>query len=297
LSDALVSTRFRMILLLMAAVAALAAGVAVADGTGIAVSQRIDRHETPFEQPVQMEIALSWNGPQSAYLFDKPLRPDLERLKVREFSSSISSTGSGLDERSVKVYRFTLVPTSAGTGRVDPVAISYVSWPDSTPGELYTEAMSILIADPVPPPKPGEIGVIAWIGIGFGGMMLVGLIILIAKNRRDEPVNPFLTPRQEFLERLTALKSEAGSDFKKFQSGLYKLLVEFVRDEYKVTIDEASEGLFAEKLAQTSLTEDRQKVVEGWLRSAHRDKFRPVSAAPGDAIRLESEVRTFFEKL
>jgi len=102
----------------------LAAAVAA---EGISVTQSVDRFSIPFEDSVHFEIVLQWDGPQTAYLFPKPLNPTFERLKVRGLTSSISSSGSGEAETTTKKFRYTLIPTASGTGRIEPVTISYLS--------------------------------------------------------------------------------------------------------------------------------------------------------------------------
>ena len=138
---------------------------------GISVSQSLDKTETAFEDSVRMTITLSWSGAQSAYLFPRPLQPIIDKLKIHQFTSSISSTGQGDNETTTKKYIYTLIPTSSGLGRIEPITIDYVTWPDSIPGELVTEPLTVLIQDPVPvEADTGEINI----------MVLVIVIVLAA---------------------------------------------------------------------------------------------------------------------
>ncbi|MFQ6007809.1 MAG: hypothetical protein ACE5K8_02550 [Candidatus Zixiibacteriota bacterium] len=275
--------------------AVLTAQAAQADG--ISVSQSLDRFSIPFEDSVHFEIVLKWNGPQSAYLFTKPLNPTFDRLKARGVTTSVSSTGSGSDEITTKRFSFTLVPTSSGLGSIDPVIISYITWPDSIPGELVTEAMTVQIAELLPPVE-GHGGVSVWV------LILVALVVVVSaafafvrwkKGRTPKEIEK--TPVQQFLEQLTVLKQESESEFKKFQAGLYKLLVEFLTAKYAINPDGAADDEIEKLLEPTDLNEHQKRQISQWLVQARRDKFRPVVAAPGETIRLETEIRRFFEKL
>ena len=117
---------------------------------GISVSQTIGANEMAFEDTLTFEVTLTWDGPQSAYFFGQPLNPGFEKLKVGRFSSAISSAGSGDAEITTKRFEYQLIPILSGQAQISPVAIEYVSWPDSIPGKLSTEAMSIKVAEPRP---------------------------------------------------------------------------------------------------------------------------------------------------
>jgi len=269
-----------------------------ASGAGISVSQALDKTDMAYEDSATFEITLQWPGPQYAYRFDRPLDPDFDRLKVTGFSSAISSTGTGADEVTYKHYVYTLVPTLSGPARIEPVTITYLAYPDSIPGELVTEPMTIQIADPVPVEAAGEgMPVWAWLLIGIG-VMSAGTVAVLARRKRAElPVAPVMTLAETALEQLSVLKKEAGSDFKKFQTGLYALLGDFARDRWGFDIEALDEDALPAALADTDLTDEARAKLTGWLIAARKDKFRPVTAAPGEAIRLESEVRELFEKI
>ncbi len=281
------------ILLFVSAV--LTARVALADG--ISVSQSLDRFSIPFEDSVRFEIVIQWSGPQSAYLFTKPLNPTFDRLKARGVTSSISSTGSGSSEITTKRLSYTLIPISSGLGSIDPVTISYISWPDSIPGELVTEAMTVQIAEPLPTEEERS-SVTVWVAI-LVILVVVGsgafAFIMWKKGRKPKEVEK--TPVEQFLENLAALKQQSGSEFKKFQTGLYKLLVEFLTAKYAINPDGVADDEVEKLLEPTDLNEHQIRQISLWLVQARRDKFRPVVAAPGETIRLETEIRRFFEKL
>ena len=263
----------------------------------IAISQSLDRFRIPFEDSIHFDVVLQWQGPQSSYLFTSPLGPSFDRLKVRGFTSSISSTGSGDDEVTTKRFRYTLIPTSAGAATIDPITVSYISWPDSVPGQLVTEAMTVQVAEPLPPVEEGG-GATVWIMVVL--LVVVGglaAIILVKRSAAKQPKEIEKTPVEQFLDRLTALKREAGGDLKKFQVGLYENLAAFLKARYDVESDRFGDDELADALEVTDLNDDQKEQIGRWLVQARRDKFRPVVGAPGETIRLETEIRQFFERL
>ena len=272
----------------------LAAGTA-AGADGISVSQSIDRGDIPYEGKVNFEIKLEWSGSQAAYRFSGPLAPTFERLRTQRFSSSVSSTGSGDDEVTTKIFKYTLVPVSAGIGRIDPVTIDYVTWPDSISGQLITEALVVNIAQAVPVEVSEGIRPVVWI---VGGVVLVIVVVgSLIRLRGKRPVEIVRTPAQVLLGDLPDLKREAGSDLKKFQSGFSKLLTDYLAAQFNIRLVEYTEDEIATALTATGLTPGQKEQITGWLVKAHADKFMPVASSPGDTIRLESEIREFFERI
>lgn len=281
--------------LLLAFIMAVCAGWTSAGE--IAISQSLDRFRVPFEDSLHFDVILKWHGPQSSYLFTSPLGSSFNRLKVRGFTSSISSTGSGDDEVTTKRFRYTLIPTSAGTATIDPITVSYISWPDSVPGQLVTEAMTVQIAEPLPSVE--EEGVAIWWIVVVGLVVVMGLVafVLVKRSAARQPKEIEKTPVEQFLDRLTALKQEANGDLKKFQVGLYESMVAFLKAQYDIKSDRLSDDELANALEATDLNDDQKDQIGRWLVQARRDKFRPVVGAPGETVRLETEIRQFFEKL
>lgn len=245
---------------------------------------------------MQFKIELRWDGSQLAYLFDRPLSPGLDRLKIREFSTAISSTGSGDTEVTTKTFSFTLVPTSAGLGTVQSVEISYLVWPDSIPGQLLTEPMTVMISSPILK-EESDSGFSTWlIVLGCFAVLVVGVYAYRHFRKRNQPL-AVRTPVEDFLMGLRVLKGESGQDMKKLQSGLSELLLAYLEQQYQITAAEMSDDDLASALENTDLSPGRQKALAQWLSSARKDKFRPVASTLGDTIRLEQAVRTFFEKI
>lgn len=268
-----------------------------AQTAGISVSQSIDKSQIPFEGEANFQIILTWNGPQSAYLFTQPLSPDFTGLRVQQYSSSVKSTGSGEDEVTTKTYSFTLKPTQSGTGTIDPVTINYLTWPDSVAGQLVTEPMTIQMAAAVPVQPEGKPRV--WLlALALGTLVVIGAAswIIRSRIRKRAPAEVIKTPAEIFLENLTHLRVDSGNDVKKFQTGLYKQLVLFLRNRYNLEPSGTSADEIITSLQETNLTDAQKEKISDWLIRAEKEKFSPVEAAPGETIRLESEVRDFFEK-
>jgi hypothetical protein len=255
----------------------------------------------PFEEKAHFEIVLSWHGSQFAYRFDKPLQPTLEKLKVQEFSSTISSSGEGADEVTIKKYDYTLVPTLSGAGRIEPITISYVTWPDTIPGTLVTEAMTVSIASPAPiARRTSGLPQYFWPLVGVSGGIVVfgGVgIVLVMRARKMRNRAPEKTTVQLFLERLAQSSSESNGDLKRFQTALYKNLLWYLSAQYGFKFAGQSVEEVVKALDNTGVPESEKDRICGWLLRADREKFSPAMSSPGETVRLETEVREFFESL
>jgi hypothetical protein len=76
---------------------------------------------------------------------------------------------------------------------------------------------------------------------------------------------------------------------------LYKLLMMFLANEYRLHLAGLTTQQVLDLLDQTSLLPGQRDKIAGWLWRAEREKFSPLAVAPGEAIRLEAEIRDFFE--
>lgn len=270
-------------------------GPCLADG--ISVSQRLDKATVAFEDSASFEIKLQWNGSQAAYRFKQPLETYFDRLRVGGFTSSIASRGSGPNEITTKTYQYTLLPTSAGVGKIDPITISYVIRADSTEGELVTDEMAVRIREPVPVAPEGN-GVPLWLVISII-VVAVAVVVgaMVAHSKRKAAMLPEQSPVEKALAGLASLKGEAGNDMKKFQTGLYSLLIDFIGAKFSIEAEGLDEERLVAALQNCSLSAQRIEKLTGWVIAAERDKFRPVTSAPGDTIRLETEVRELLSQL
>lgn len=270
----------------------LLAGSVCADA--ISVSQSLDAFDIPFEDTVGFEITLTWTGPQSKYYFGRPLEGSFERLKVGRFSSSISSSGSGPDEITTKQFRYELIPTAPGRAIIRSIAIGYLLWPDSIPGELVTEEMSVRVAEPLPVEKEENRSSVWWFaGVAILVMSGGGVTVWIIRRRR--PVEIERSPEDLFLDKLSDLKKESGADLKKFQAGLYLSLSDYLMVRYSLAVGSLREEKLEEALVVVGLSKGRAARIAGWLSRAQKDKFAPVQAGPGETVRLEADIRSFFE--
>ncbi|MEE8577095.1 MAG: hypothetical protein V3T31_07550 [candidate division Zixibacteria bacterium] len=279
---------------------------------GIALSQSLDQSAIKFDEQAVLRIELSWDGPQSAYRFERPLQPVLDKLKVGRFSTSINSqqsapgatsatgatgTTGGTGEVTTKLFLYNLIPTDYGQGRVEPITISYLSWPDSIPGELVTEPMILAVSKPEAKPEPKE-GLPVWFYIGVGISLLGGAAVTIHKlKKRKEPAQTEQTDVELFLDDLKKIREDAGSELKKFQTGLYRALMAFLKSRYDIIpVGKTLEELVTE-LEATDLSVDQRHTIATWLDRAQREKYSPAKVAPGETIRLANEVEQFFEKM
>lgn len=268
-----------------------------ASGQAMSVSQSLGNSQIAFEDSVMFQITLQWDGPQSAYLFSQPLQPDFDRMRVGGFSSSISSTGDGPKEVTTKKYSYTLKPTSSGNGRIDAVTIRYIAMPDSIPGELITEPMSVTIAEPIPK-MVAEDSNRLWYLVGSLALLLgAGVSVIVYRRTTRVPQEPVKSPTEQLLDSLPVIRQKAGNDFKKFQGSVCDLIQQFLQQQYGLEASALSDDQLQPALSDTGLNESQVQSLSDWLIAARRDKFRPVTAGPGETVRLESELRQFFENI
>ncbi|MCP4683910.1 MAG: hypothetical protein GY867_00530 [bacterium] len=262
----------------------------------ISVSQSIDRTDMRFEDTAAYQVVISWEGPPTRYRFEKALRLEADKLKVASFSSTVNSTGTGSDEISSKVVNYRLVPTGSGTAGVESLAIEFMEWPDTTVGVLLTDAFAIAVARPVPIKALDQEGNSIWLWSLAVVVLLGGAAGVVVWMRGKEEKPPVRTPAQAFLDDLATLKSDTGSDLKQFQTGLYKILTVFVSVLYQIDVNGRSTEAILDDLEKADLSREGKDMLSDWLRRAEREKYAPVNAAPGETIRLESEIRNFVEK-
>jgi len=263
---------------------------------GISLSQSIDRTEMRYEDTAAYQIRITWDGPPTRYRFEKALRIEADKIKVASFASTVRSSGSGEHEVSTKTVYYRLVAAGSGVGRIEPVAVEYIEWPDTTVGVLMTDAVTMTIAPPVVSPVEAEEGSSVW-------MWVIGAVVLLALAagaaiwwRGRTPAPPVRTPAQAFLDDLAAVKAESGSNLKQFQTGLYKILTVFISVLYQIDVNGRSTEAILADLEKADLSRESKDMLSDWLRRAEREKYSPVDAPPGETIRLESEIRSFVEK-
>ncbi len=267
-------------------------------GQTIDISQSLDKFEISFEDSVLFEITIQWEGPPHAYLFNKPLNPTFSYLKAGTLSSSVSSIGIGENEKTTKKFKYILFPTQSGQGIIEPINVKYLSLIDSTEGELFTEMMTVAIAAPIP--KKISKGINSYYLIIFGLILIVGVItvvIIFRKKTNKQISEPIKTNREIFLEKLSEIKKETGSNLKEFQSGLYNILLEFFMNEYKLDLSELDDENITQKIDETKLTQLQKENITGWLLQAKKDRYQPLKSSPGETIRLESDIRNLFENM
>jgi hypothetical protein len=250
-----------------------------------------------YEDTANFQIKLTWSGPPHQYRFDKPLRLDTDNLNVTAFSSSVTSQGTGPDEITTKVYDYSVAPTLSGLGTIHPLDIEYLMWPDSLTGHLTTDPVEIHIDDPKPreTAKSGHLLIYLIGGLVACGVVLAIFLWIVLKRRR--PVELVESPAEGSLKELEALKSEAGQDIKKFQTGLYRILVRYLSRRYAVDLEGLSAEQVEAKLSDTGINDSETGKIMAWLKRAEKEKFAPVAVAPGEVLRLETEVRQHFERL
>lgn len=250
-----------------------------------------------FEDTVNFQISVTWDGPAHAYRFDRPFRVQADRMKVARFSSTVRSSGSGPDEKTTKFFEYQLTPHLSGMATIEPLNIEYVTWPDSLTGILSTDPVSISVREPLPPELREEGGMDS----GWWAVIVVGLIGLgvglYSIFKRKAPKEEIRTAREKFLDELEDVKRESGADLKKFQTGLYRSLTSYVSSKYGLKIENQAAESIASELSQAEPDQIVSRALADWLIRAEKEKYAPIATAPGEVTRLASEIKQYFEKL
>ncbi|MCD6250566.1 MAG: hypothetical protein J7J98_09575 [candidate division Zixibacteria bacterium] len=250
-----------------------------------------------FEDTVNFQISVIWDGPAYDYRFDKPFRVQADRMKVTRFSSTVRSSGSGPDEKTTKFFEYQLTPLLSGMATIEALNIEYVTWPDSLTGIMVTDPVSISIRKPLPPKLSEEnvmnsgwwaVIAVGLIGLGFG---------LYSIFKRKTSVEKVQSAREKFLEELDEVKRESGSDLKKFQTGLYGSLTSYFETKYGLKIDNQTADLIASELDQIEPDQTVNRTLADWLIRAEKEKYAPLTTSPGEVTRLASEIKQFFERM
>jgi len=259
----------------------------------IKVSQSLAESKIAFEDTAHFEILVEWEGSQMAYRFNKPLSPYIDRLKIGKFSSSVSTNVVEGKEITLKKYSYALIPTSAGLGLIDSISIAYMQRHDSLPGFVVTEPMEILIANPTP--KKIEEGFDYWLLYAFLVVVIIGIFSFLRIQKKKQSAAKPLTAKEQFLEDLSMAKSNAASDMKIFQTELYTALSKYIVTEHKVDVSTINNDNHVDELSKAGMSISKAEQISKWLQQAEIDKYAPITNAPGAVVRLESEIRTFFE--
>ena len=252
----------RLPILMVGLVAALTAGwsyvgsvathadTATTTGQSISLSQSVDRTEMRFEDTLGFEITVRWQGSPIAYRFEHALRLKSDQLKVASFSSTVSSDGAGPTETTTKKLMYKLAPVLSGQATIDPVAVEYVSWPDSIPGMLMTDPVHVTVAAPSPKAQTGDGVSNLWIALT--AVLVIGIpaaVVGILRRRRGKAVEPKKTPREKVLDTLAELRRDAGNDLNRFQTGLHRLLLDYIAERYGLEVSRREIAQIGEELA------------------------------------------------
>lgn len=282
--------RLLVLLVLLSGVASAAEQITLSQSTS---AQSID-----YDDSLILRIELKWNGPQTAYRFP-PLTPRLDRLRVESFSTSVSTEIEAGTEVTHKRFSYTLVPTSGGTGRIEPITIDYLHYPDSIPGQLMTEAIMVQIGQPPDRPAPEKSPTLIPQPVMIALLIVLALsiafvVLLVVRSRR--PKAPVMTAEEELLQKLGELKQDVGNDVKRFQTGVYKLLVAYLASRYRMSLAGMTTEEMVQIIDQSDMPTLQKEKIGAWMIQAQRQKFAPAESAPGEVQRLETEIRALFDK-
>jgi hypothetical protein len=265
-----------------------------ASGKEISLSARLDKTEMPFEATAEVILEIKWVGGMGDYLFEALPLPSARGLKIQGTTSSISSFSENGVDYTVRLFKYTLKPTMAGTGVIEPFVLKYAAMPDSIPGELTSQSFQIAIAQPLPPKKKSNWAFFILLGCGL--IILAGSSLYIYKRAKKNriPKETVKSPEEIFLDELAVLKKDAQIDRKLFFTHLYKSLLTFAENKYGVVVRGRSTSDILAELPTKEIALEMSERLSEWLTLADKEKYAPSGGAPGDVIRLISELEKYF---
>jgi len=260
----------------------------------ISLSSSLDKSDIAFEDSITLKVEIEWPGDLRNYTFELLPLPETSNLKVIGTSSTIASQEKNRTEVTVRTFKYNFRPTLAGVGKIEPIDVKYISWPDSIPGFLTTQAYQILIAEPLPPPEPFSLKPL--IIIIVGAVIIIGVVLFILLGRKKKEVVVVRSAEEEFIDGLAIIKKESQGDRKVFFTRLYKVLVEYIERKYSIKVAGLSSAVMLGQLETKNLFPELKEPLTAWVKQAETEKYAPVGGTPGDIIRLISELEDFFQK-
>jgi hypothetical protein len=235
----------------------------------INLSSHIDNTDIAFEEAVNFEVKLTWEGSLADYSFEILSLPETDKLKVVGTSSSISTEEREGVDITIRSFKYSLEPTLSGTGIIKPLILRYVAMPDSIPGQLTTPEFKILIADPVPKEKTG--GLSTTLIIVIGAIIIFVVIVTIIKSRRKTgTIEPQKSAEEIFIDTLEAILKESHSDRKQFFTRLYKLLVSYVESKYGISAGGKTTVAILNEIEALDIPLERKEKIIGYLTMAEK---------------------------
>nr|MBN2276747.1 hypothetical protein [candidate division Zixibacteria bacterium] len=260
----------------------------------ISLTGTVDRTEMAFEDRLNLELQIRWQGVITDYTFEIMPLPTTENLKVVGTSSTISSTLEDGVDYTTRSFKYSLQPTGSGIGAIEPVTFNYVSLPDSIPGQLTTQRFTVQIAKPAA--RPQETGTVPYIIIYVTILVIiaavVAVIIIIRKKRAARAV-PEPSLEDKFRDQMETLKKEAGGDRQLFFTRFYRLILLYLESKFGIKTAGKTTALILANLEKTDMPPERQEKIAGWLKQAEQEKFAPGRGTPGDVMRIITEVDDF----
>jgi hypothetical protein len=263
-------------------------------GERIGLSAHLDKSDIAFEETVELQLEIRWNGNITSYAFEVLPLPELENLKVLGTSSSISSGIENGQETTTRFFKYRLKPTSSGVGTVNPIILQCVSMPDSIPNQLATQLLTVNIAKPIPVEEKS--GIPAYLIVFLVIILIAGFTFVVLRMRKKPEAIPNKSPEEIFFEDLTRLKQDGQSDRKIFFTRLYKMLTSYIEKKYGLEVlNQTAENIVA-KLENIEMPINDRDKISNWLIKSEKEKYAPFGGEPGDIIRLTAELEKYFEK-
>jgi len=265
-------------------------------GSEISLSARIDKTDIPFESTAELSLDIRWEGKVADYAFELLPLPTTQSLKILGTSTSVRSEVVDGRDFIVRSFHYTLEPTRAGLGLVEPIILKYISLPDSIPAQLASQRFQINIDSPLPKKvqhtRNGGFFVYA---IPILIVLVTAGLVIWFRRQKSQP-EPVGTSEEALLLALSLAKRETMSDRKLFFSRLYTILSQYLESKCSIKTAGRTAAEILGDCETANLSDDLKSRFNIWLTMAEKEKYAPLPGEPGDMIRLATEIENLFEK-
>jgi len=264
-------------------------------GENITLSAILDRTDIPFEETVELKLEIKWHGDITSYAFEVIPLPELENLKVLGTSSAISSGFEDGAEITTRTFKYTLKPTASGIGSIEPIVLQCISMPDSIPGELSTQLLEVMIAEPIAVEEKS--GVAGYLYILIGALLISTIVLIIIKMKSKPDVEPVKSPEERFSGTLAQIKADNQSDRKLFFTKLHSALADYIKLKYDIETTGQTAEAISDHLEKLEIPLNEKEKISNWLIRSEKEKYAPFGGEPGDIIRLITELEDYFSDI
>jgi hypothetical protein len=286
----------RQILQLLCLVPFIMMTVPTALAQELSLSAEVSSASMPFEGKDTLRLRLSWAGePYKYVLTDLPM-PSLEKLEILGSSSTVASSydSAASQETSIREYAYILGATDFGTAVIEPLELTLKNRLTGEDHVLSTGRLTVEVAEPKPREKQSNIGSVLLIA-ALLVVFIVGIVVFMLIRTKRKHQIPEIRTGVQYADSLEEIKRDTVSDAKLFYARVYRLLIKYVEETYRLQFAGLTGEEIIGKIAALEEEPEREKIA-AWLRLSLEKKFNPAAGYDAQAEDMYRELKSFFDK-